>query len=144
MTFFKTPIIHKVLIRASRETVYDAMTTAKGINGWFTSGTEIERKNGGVLTFKWVDWGPDKINDTVHCPILEVQVPERFVFQWWEDNPTTVEIDFDEVTEGTIVRLKESGYVDTPEGRKRYLDCATGWGEALTLLKFYVEYGIRY
>ena len=29
----------------------------------------------------------------------------------------------------------------TPEALGRVAECATGWGEALTLLKFYVELG---
>jgi hypothetical protein len=36
----------------------------------------------------------------------------------------------------------ESGYRDTPSGRRKVLECAGGWGEALW--KFYVAYGIRY
>ncbi|HLE50978.1 MAG TPA: SRPBCC domain-containing protein, partial [Anaerolineales bacterium] len=73
--------------------------------------------------------------------------PERFVFQWYPDNPsypTTVEVDFQPTAGGTIIRLREHGYHDTPTGRKALINCATGWGEALTLLKFYVEHGIRY
>ena len=144
MTIFKSPIIHKVLIRAPREQVYNAMTTANGLDGWFTTGAKINRQVGGILTFVWKDWGPDKVTDSVDCPILEVNIPERFVFQWWEDHYTTVEMNFLENIEGTVVQLKESGYADTPEGHRRCLECATGWGEALTLLKFYVEHGLRY
>jgi GNAT superfamily N-acetyltransferase len=46
--------------------------------------------------------------------------------------------------EGTIVRLCESGYADTPSGRRRMLDCTAGWGEAPALLKFWVEHGLTY
>ena len=42
------------------------------------------------------------------------------------------------------MRLREHGYPDTPEGMAGLMSCATGWGEALTLLKFYVEHGLRY
>ena len=63
---------------------------------------------------------------------------------WWEDHYTNVEMTFKEIKDGTLVTVKEYGYEDSKEGHKRCLECATGWGEALTLLKFYVEYGIRY
>ena len=144
MSLFDTPIIHKVLVRAEREKVFDAMTTAEGLDGWFTKGATIDRRPGGKLIFKWVNWGPDKVNNQAVCPIIEVNVPERFVFKWWEDHFTTVEMDFEKSEEGTIVTVKEYGYKDTEEGRSRCLECATGWGEALTLLKFYVEHGLRY
>ncbi len=70
----------------------------------------------------------------------------RFVedFFTWEDQLTTVELDFIEVEEGTIVSVKEYGYLNSSEGHRRCLECVTGWGEALTLLKFYMEHNIRY
>ena len=51
---------------------------------------------------------------------------------------------FEAVEDGTIVRLREYGYEDTPSGHQGILECAAGWGEALTLFKFYVEHGITY
>ena len=43
-----------------------------------------------------------------------------------------------------MVRLYEHGYPGTQEGMAGFVNCATGWGEALTLLEFYVEHGLRY
>lgn len=57
---------------------------------------------------------------------------------------TTVEVDFQPTAGGTIVRLHEHGYQDTPTGRKALINCTAGWREALTLVKFYVEHSIRY
>lgn len=91
--------------------------------------------------------GPDRVTTEDGGPILEATRPRRFVFQWSPDNPsytTTVEIDLEPVHDGTIVRLKESGYHHTASGRKAMLRCSAGWGEALTLWKFYVEHGLRY
>ena len=36
------------------------------------------------------------------------------------------------------------GTPNTPEGRDMILECASGWGEAATLLKFYIEHGVVY
>ena len=80
-------------------------------------------------------------------PVLEARRPGRFVFQWHPDNPsyaTTVEIDFEPAESGTIIRLREYGYQDTPSGLRAMLNCAAGWGEALTVWKYYVEHGIQY
>ena len=57
MPTFDTPIIHKVLIKADRKKVFDAMTTAEGLDKWFTKGTSVDRKPGGTLVLKWKDWG---------------------------------------------------------------------------------------
>ncbi len=146
---FPAEIHHATLVRAEPERVYDALTTAAGLDGWFTSGATVDARPGGEIRFRWRGWGPDEITDEDGGPVLEARRPERFVFQWLPDRsgePTTVEVDFDfDLAEGgTVLRLREYGYEDTPAGRRQILDCAAGWGEALTLLKFYVEHGIRY
>jgi hypothetical protein len=58
--------------------------------------------------------------------------------------PTKISFDLEEKFGGTVVTLKEVGYPNTPEGRSAMLECASGWGEALTLLKFYLEFGDIY
>ena len=55
-----------------------------------------------------------------------------------------VAIDFEPVPEGTLIRLRESGYQATPSGLRAMLNCSAGWGEALTLWKFFIEHGLRY
>jgi uncharacterized protein YndB with AHSA1/START domain len=144
MSTFDSPILHKVLIRAERKRVFDAMTTAHGLDAWFTRGSSVDLRPGGTLIFRWREWGPDAFTGEARCPIVAVEVPRRFVFKWWEDHYTTVEMDFGEVNGGTLVRLTEYGYEDSAEGHRRLIECATGWGEALTLLKFFCEYGVTY
>ena len=55
----------------------------------------------------------------------------------------TVAIDVVPDRDGTTVHLRDYGYRDTPAGRRANIDCAIGWGEALALMKVYVEHGIR-
>ncbi len=140
-------IRHSVLVKAPPERVYDGIATAEGLDGWFTSGATVRAQSGGEIRFRWRDWGPNRVSCEDGGPVLEARRPERFVFQWRPDNPsyaTTVEIDLERVAEGTVIRLREHGYQDTPEGRRKLVECATGWGEALTLWKFFMEHGLRY
>lgn len=144
---FGAPIKHAILIRAEPEKVYDALATAEGLDGWFTEGSEVDARPGGHICFRWRNWGVDKVNTEATGPVVKADRPKRFVFQWHGDNKeyyTTVDIKLEPTEEGTVVRLEEYGYQDTPGGRVSILDCATGWGEALTLVKFYVEHGLRY
>lgn len=139
------PILHSTLIRAAPERVYDALTRAEEMDRWFTSDAAIDARPGGSIRFRWKDWGPDRITGEDGGPVLEATRGERFVFQWREGpHPTTVEITFQPCPEGTIVRVRETEYPDTPQGRRELIECAAGWGEALTLLKFYVERGEVY
>ena len=140
-------IRHATLVHAAPGRVYDALTTASSLDGWFTHGASVEPHPGGEIRFRWVNWGPDRVTDEDGGPVLEARRPERFVFQWRPDpsgSPTTVEIDICPVEGGTRVDLHEYCYQDTPRGRAALANCAAGWGEALTLMKFYVEHGLRY
>ena len=133
-------IRHATLIRSPRERVYDALTTPAGLDAWFTTDASIED---GELVWRWREWGPDRITGEDRGPILEDRPPERLVFQWRAElnPPTTVEVAFEEHADGTVVRLREHGYGG---GIAPMLECAVGWGEALTLLKFHLEHGLRY
>jgi uncharacterized protein YndB with AHSA1/START domain len=146
-TLFDAEIRHATLVRASPERVYAAFTTAEGLDSWFTSGAKVDPQPGGEIRFHWNAWGPDQVTGEDGGPVLEARPPERFVFQWRPDSPdyfTTVEVNFEAVPEGTVVRLREHGYRDTPAGREAFANCAAGWGEALTLLKFFVEHQVSY
>ena len=65
------------------------------------------------------------------------------VFGWWEFN-TTVTIDFEPHPEGTVVRLLEGTYEEGEVGNQDMLNRAGGWAQALTLMKFWVEHGLKY
>jgi uncharacterized protein YndB with AHSA1/START domain len=129
-----------VFIRAPREKVYDALTTAEGLDGWFTRGSRIDARPGGAMLFRWVDWGADKsINVDIPGRVVEATRPERFVFEWGEPGQeSTVEIVLQERDDGTLVRLREYGFRKVENA----IENAGGWGEALTLAKFWVEHGI--
>jgi len=146
-TILDFEIRYTTLVRAPRERVYDGLATSEGLDGWFTEGAEVDARPGGHIRFRWRDWGADRVNLEDTGPVLEARRPERFVFQWSPDQPsykTTVELDFDEDPRGTLVRLRENGYHDTPSGRRSLMECSAGWGEALALLKFWIEHGVRY
>ncbi len=146
---FDTEIIHSTIIKAPIERVYDAISTSEGLDEWFTQGAEVHRRKGGKILFRWESERADVQNGVIEDggPVIEVTRPTHFAFQWHPDNKsyaTTVHIKLDETDKGTIIKVQESGFENTPTGRKAMLACATGWGEALTLLKFYLEHGITY
>lgn len=139
-------IRHEVLVRAPRRRVWDALTTREGLDGWFTQGAEVDARPGGAIRFRWREWGPQRITAEDGGPVLEAVEPERFVFRWHEDaeDPTRVTFELEEHGSGTLLRVVDEGYPDTAQGKDRFMDCAAGWGEALTLVKFWVEHGLRY
>ena len=146
---FDTEIIHSTIIKASIERVFDAISTAKGLDEWFTQGAKVDRRMGGTILFRWKSERADVQGGVLEDggPILEVDRPTHFAFQWHPDNKsyaTNVHFKLVDDNGSTILIVQESGFHNTPKGRKALLSCATGWGEALTMLKYYLEHGITY
>jgi len=143
--FLDCKIIQRTFINASIEEVYDTITSAEKWDSFFTTGMELDPQPGGVCTFAWKDWGPDKYTLKVPGKVIEAKRPDIFSFQWGRPGKESrVQFELIAKDNGTIVTLTEDGYRDTPEGRANIVDCASGWGEAVTLLKFYIEHGITY
>lgn len=140
----KEKIRQTTFIKATPEKVYDTITSGEGWNAFFTKETEIDPKPGGHITFRWVDWGPSLYTTSAGGPVIEADRPSRFVFKWGKKIQSTVAFDLEEKHGGTVVRVTEVGYPNTSEGRDMMLECASGWGEALTLLKFYLEFNVIY
>jgi uncharacterized protein YndB with AHSA1/START domain len=71
--------------------------------------------------------------------VIEAKRPERLVFEWGEPgSESTVEIIFEAREGGTLVKLREFGFRTV----ENVVENAGGWGEALTLAKFWLEHGI--
>ncbi|MFF0826393.1 SRPBCC domain-containing protein [Brevibacillus sp. NPDC003359] len=76
---------------------------------------------------------------------MEAIFGEKFVYQWTlGDSTTTISFTLKKLGEGTLVSLIESGYTQSDADLKAFADFTVGWGEALTLLKYYLEHGITY
>jgi len=137
-------ICQETFIKTSPEKVYDTITSGDGWNAFFTSETEINPKLGGMITFRWKDWGPNFYTTSAGGPVLEAGRPHKFSFKWGIERPSVVTFELTGNYGGTVLKLTEEGYPNTSKGRANMLDCACGWGEAVTLLKFYLEHGIVY
>jgi hypothetical protein len=68
-------------------------------------------------------------------------------FSWHHKSlpePTRVSFELSDKGEGTIITVKDEGYVQSDKGEFMFMDCSAGWAEFLTLLKIYLETGYRY
>ncbi len=100
---------------APRERVYDALTQAEQLDAWVHDRSKVDPQPGGVMHWRWVDWGPDHVTDEDWGPVLEARRPERYVFQWQTElGPTTVEVDFEEHP-----RARSSDYGSTATRTRR-------------------------
>lgn len=133
------------VVRAAPDKVFNAIATAEGLDGWFTSGTELDPRPGGALILRWKDWGVERFTGEMRGDVVEIRKPARFAFRWPVDSGgymTTVTIDIEVHEDGSVVRLVEGTYDDDDVGTQDMLNRATGWAQALTLMKFWVEHGL--
>jgi uncharacterized protein YndB with AHSA1/START domain len=140
-------INHRTYIKADKELIYKILTTSEGWNAWFTDATfiKINPDGTGDIKLKWTDYGIDKVNIEDGGKILESKPNSTFIFQWSPgESKTTVSFQLEQYNDGTLVNLKERGYSNSETDLNACIGCAAGWGEALTLLKVYVEHGIIY
>lgn len=142
-----TPELRRAtLIHAPAEDVYPLIATPEGLDRWFTTGATLEARPGGEVVYRWKEWGPDHVTTESRGTVHEAVPPTRFVFDWdvgWGQR-ATAEFTIEPVDGRCVLRLREYGYDDTPEGHLALAAEASGWGEAMTLIKFMAEHGLHY
>jgi uncharacterized protein YndB with AHSA1/START domain len=139
------PIRYRTYINVSPVRVYEVLTTGAGWDAWFTLGTEVDARPGGKIRFRWVDWAVEHYSTEAGGPVLEATAPSRFVFQWTPgDTTTTIAFDLSPLGSGTVVQVQETGHTSSRRDLEALVECASGWGEALALLKMYLEHGVTY
>lgn len=136
----------RILVRSDPARVWEALATGEGLDAWFTTGARLEARPGGLLSCRWERWGPDEFTGTFDGEVLEAVPPRRLVFRWAVDTrtcDTVVEFDLAPRGDATVVDLVEHGFEEGPAGLREMLRHSAGWGEALALLKLFLERGAR-
>jgi uncharacterized protein YndB with AHSA1/START domain len=141
------PTTTKIYINAEPTRVFSSITSASTWDQWFTTGMTLEQQVGGKIQFRWKNWGPDNVTTQDGGEILVFERASVFAFNWFPagpNHPVMVTFTLKPMGSGTELCVTEQGYPKSEPGLKAQLSCATGWGEALALLKFYLEHGIVY
>lgn len=139
------PIHYNTYIGVSPQQVYDTLTSAEAWDAWFTQGMEIDPRPGGRIRFRWENFKVDRYTSVADGPVLEADPAHRFVFQWTAgDTPTTIEFELEPLGPGTVLTVTESGHTSSPKDLAALVEWASGWGEAITLLKVFQEHNITY
>ena len=91
--------------------------------------------------FRWNSFGPLATSIEDGGPIQSLVPPSEFSFQWTAStHATLVNFTLEKRGGGTIVNVSEEGFTNCFEDLLSYAQCATGWGEAMTLLKYFLEH----
>lgn len=130
-----TKIEKKVLIRAPRSRVWRALTTPAEFSKWFSARVEGSFVPGERL--EMVSTHPACTGDPRFYLIVDRMEPEHtFSWRWHpgsakadEDDTTFVKFHLEEVTEGTVVTVTESGFdhIALVRRAKAFEENTRGW-----------------
>ncbi|BDI33180.1 transcriptional regulator [Capsulimonas corticalis] len=138
ITTAQDTIEREITVRAPKERVFKAITDPKQIVAWFPDAVEGAIEPGERPTF---DFGN---NFKVQIYVIAVDPHDYFAYNWvpcaGEDSHgfhgdvlaephTLVEFRLEEVADGTIVRVKESGFASLPaeSAEKLFNGNTDGW-----------------
>ncbi|MBO9618166.1 MAG: SRPBCC domain-containing protein [Niabella sp.] len=129
-------ICHRLLIEAPAEIVYEALTTEKGLAGWWTPETKANPVTGSIARFAF---GPDYFKEmriTELKPYSKVQWVCLKAFEDWVG--TTLTFELEPHKKGTVLFFHHDGWkAYTPE----FASCTHDWGLFFRSLKFLCETG---
>jgi uncharacterized protein YndB with AHSA1/START domain len=128
-------ILHRLRILASRERVFEAISTAEGIRQWWTRDAEMEAKLGGkgMLGFYGRRFQP-RLKVTAMSP--PAQLEWEVLDGAWPGKAIAFDLKPD--PGGTALAFAHRGFPDADE---RFASANTRWGFYLVSLKNHLERG---
>jgi uncharacterized protein YndB with AHSA1/START domain len=131
---FPDRIERTMSLSCAPQKVWQALTTADGLNARFGSRASIDLRPGGLAAMTFAG------GMTVEMRVERVEEPTVFAYTWRlpdlaEDDPrrTYVEFTLEPDGDGTLLRLVETGFAQLPVGTRRqtYESHSQGWGREL-------------
>jgi uncharacterized protein YndB with AHSA1/START domain len=125
--------------------VWDALTSAQGLGGWFGDRATVDLRPGGLAH---VEWDHDDNSHQATLTIAVVEPPNRFAWTWGiqglpDADPRRTYVEFTLVPHGTGTRLTvvESGFAQVPDGllETAYQGNVEGWRKELSHLADYLD-----
>lgn len=129
-------IWHRLLINAPAETVYEALTTQKGLAGWWTPDTVAEPQIGTMLKFTFMPDYTKEMRVDALKPYSLVKWTCLKAFEDWIG--TTLSFELQPHAKGTVLLFHHDGWAAyTPE----FASCTHDWGLFFRSLKLLCETG---
>jgi len=128
-------IMHLMTIEAPAYRVYEALTTAEGVRGWWTPDADLDPAVGGVGTFRFHD-GTDVTTVRIESLEKPLRVHWKTIRSFrpeWVG--TTITFDLRADDERTVLSFAHRGF---KEADVVYALTTTGWGIYLNRLQEYL------
>jgi uncharacterized protein YndB with AHSA1/START domain len=135
----------QILIRAPLSRVWRAITSIDEFAKWFGVTTEGEFVAGSRVRMRHPDYEADFFVD-----VVSLEPERRFVWRWQvagfpnelgQEPATEVVFELEEVRDGTLVKVAESGFdqISLKRRAKSFEDNDKGWEAQLQSVRNYVE-----
>jgi uncharacterized protein YndB with AHSA1/START domain len=122
-------IKHLLHVTASKEKVYEAISTINGLANWWTKQTTGESKVGGIIQFRFTDAGCDmKVTSLKDNECISWECIAGFP-EWIG---TKISIRLEETNGKTKVQFEHSDWKETNEF---YAGCSFSWGRFMESLR---------
>jgi uncharacterized protein YndB with AHSA1/START domain len=129
-------------IRRSAAEVFEAVVNPDKLSGYF-----VQSSSGPLAEGVTVIWSFAEAPEPFAVVVTELVTNELIRFGWPAEDGgynTQVEMNFEPIdAANTMVRIRESGWKETPGGIKASYGNAGGWMHMMCCLKAYLEYGIN-
>ena len=146
-----------IVIAAPPASVIDAFFDANALAIWWqvTRSVCIPKPLGSYAveweTTEWRDEVLGRLGGAMHATVMEFKPGREFFLAdvWWLPpdgdavGPMAVEATCSPQPGGTLLRIRQSGYEDSPRWSRYYSVISPGWERALSSLKNYLELGSR-
>ena len=94
-------MVHKeIVLPATREEVWDALTDPKRLEDWFANDVDLDLRPGGGASFRWSN-GEERT-----ATVTEVEPGRRLAFEWNDEGE--VEFTLDDDVDGTRLTVVET------------------------------------
>ena len=129
-------IKHKVGIKASEQTIYNALTTNEGLAAWWTNDVSGAGEVGSTIAFRFNGGGPDfKVQSLTENRQVVWSHEESMPDAW---NGTEIVFDIEPSAEQCFVHFQHRNW-KSDDGF--FAHCNTKWAVFLLSLKDYLETG---
>jgi uncharacterized protein YndB with AHSA1/START domain len=142
VTMMQDTIEREVTIRAAKERVFNAIVDPEQLTCWFPKAVQGKIEKGGEPVFSFGPGHDYQVN------VIALDPHDYFAYRWATSptgfvgdvlphSNTLVEFRLQEVPEGTLVRIKESGFASltVEDLEKVYADHIGGWEYMLPRLE---------
>jgi len=130
-----TAIRHNVVIKATPEKIYNAVTTQEGIESWWCKQTSAKPEIGFVNTFTFGTFR-NEMKVTILNPNKKVEWQCIHSIEEWIE--TNISFDLEEKDGRTILRFTHSGWKAVTD---MFAGCNYDWARFMASLKAYCETG---